>query len=85
MGNRVSHLDLDSRLDTGDDISYIAGGDLLRRAHFQTQVAHLVCLILLARIEELHFVPSAYHSVHNLEICYHTSERIEDRIEYQSL
>ena len=85
MGNGIADLYLHGRLDAGNDIAYIAGGDFLRRTHLKPQVTHLIGLVFLSGVEELHLVPSAYYSVYYLEIGYHSPERIEHRVEDQGL
>ena len=85
MSDGIADLHLHRRLDAGDDVAHIAGGHLVRRAHPQPEIAHLVGLVFLAGIEELHLVPLAYHAVDHLEVGYHTPEGIEHRVENQGL
>ena len=85
MGDGIADLHLYGRLDTGDDIAHIAGSHLVCGTHPQPEIADLIGLVFLARIEELYLVALAYHSVDHLEIGDHSAEGIEYRVENQGL
>ena len=85
MGDGIADLHLHRRLDAGDDVAHVAGGNLVRRTHSQPEVAHLVGFVFLAGVEELHLVTLAYHAVDHLEVGDDTPERIEHRVEDQGL
>ena len=85
MGNGISHLYLFRSLDTGNDIAYISRAKFIPGNQFHFQHPHLIGVILLAGIEKLHFVTFTDHSVLNLEISDNSTERVEYRVENQSL
>ena len=53
--------------------------------HLHLEHSDLICIIFLSGIEELDLVTLADGSVHNLEICDDSSERIEYRVKDKGL
>ena len=85
MGDRITDLYLDSRLDAGNDVSYASAWYLVTRIHLHLQHADLIRLIFLSCVEELDLVALADRSVDNLEVCDDSSEGIEYRVEDKGL
>ena len=85
MSDGITHLDLNGRLDTGNDISYTSARDLLARMHLHLEHTDLVRVVLLACADEFNLVTRLDGTVHHLEISDDTSERVEHRIEDKSL
>ena len=84
MRNGISHLHLFGSLDTGNNISYISRTKFVTRHHIHFQHPYFIGVILFSRIEELHLVSLANHTVFDLEIGYNSAERIKYRVENQS-
>ena len=53
--------------------------------HLHLEHTDIIGLIFLSCIEELYLVSLPDRSVHNLEVCDDTSERVEDRVEDKGL
>ena len=85
MRNGISHFHLFGSLDTGNNISYISRTKFVTRHHIHFQHPYFIGIILFSRIEELHLVSLANHTVFDLEIGYNSAERIKYRVENQSL
>ena len=85
MRNGISHLHLFRSLDTGNNISHIPRTKFVARYHIHFQHSHFIGIILFSRIEEFHLIPLANHTVFNLEISNNSTERVEYRVENQSL
>ena len=85
MCNGISHLHLFGSFDTGNYISYIPRTKFVTRHHIHFQHPYFIGIILFSRIEKLHLVALANRAVFNLEISYNSTERVEYRVENQSL
>ena len=85
MGDGVADSHLFRGLNARDDIAYIAGTDLLARAHLEFQGAHLVGVVLATGSHELDHVAAPNHPVYHLEIGDNSSEGVEDRVEDEAL
>ena len=85
MRDGVPHFHLSTRLDAGDDVTHIAGGQLFLGLHVHLQHTYLVCIVLLARVEELHHVALTNPAVHHLEVRDDAAERVENRVKDQCL
>ena len=85
MRNRITYFHFLRGFDTRDDIAHIPRTQLRTWHHFHFEHSDFIRIIFLACIEEFHFIPFTNHTVHYLEICNDTTERIEDRIENQRL
>ena len=85
VGDGVAHLDLLRVLDAADDIAHVARTQFLTGYHVHLQHAHLVGIILHARVEELHLVALADDAVDDLEVGDDASERVEHGVEDQGL
>ena len=85
VGDGVAHLDFARCLDAGYDVSYVACAQLLAGYQVHFEYAYLVSFILLAGVEELHFVPLADDAVLNLEVGDDATEGVEHRVEDECL
>ena len=85
MGDGVADSHLFRGLNTRDDIAYIAGTDLLTRAHLELQGAHLVGVVLATGSHELDHIAAPNHPVYHLEIGDNSPEGVEDRVEDEAL
>ena len=85
VGDCIAYLDFGARLDSGNDISHIAGADLLARIHIEFEHAYLVGVILLAGVHKPHTVARAHRAVHYLKVCNYSAERVEHRVKHQTL
>ena len=85
MGDGIAHFDFGTGLDAGDDIADIAGADLTARRHVETEDTYLVGVVLLAGVDEAHFVAGVHGTVDHFEIGDDASEGIEDRVENEAL
>ena len=85
MGNGISYFHLFGSFDTGNNISYIPRTKFAARYHIHFQYPYLIGIIFFPRIEELHLISFADRAVFNLEIRYNSTERVEYRVENQSL
>ena len=85
VGDGVAHLDLARSLDARDDVAHVARTQFVARHHVHLQHAHLVGLVFLARIEELHLVALADDTVLYLEVGNDAAEGVEHRVEDQGL
>ena len=85
MGDGIAHLHLLRILDTRDDIAHIARAQFLAGNHVHLQHANLVGIVFHTGIEEFHEVALTDHTVNDLEIGDNAAERIEHRVEDQSL
>ena len=84
-GDRVAHLDVRRGLDARADIPHVARPDLRAGLHLEFQHAHLVGVVLAARIEELHVVALAERAVEYAVIGDDAAEGGEHRVEDQRL
>ena len=85
MSYGITHLDLGSRLDTGNDVAHIAAAHFFGRAEPHLEDTYLVSHILLSRIEELDLVAGMDNAVLDLIVRDDAPERVEDRVENQCL
>ena len=85
MSNGITHLYLGSILDTRDDITYLTGTQFLAWNHIHLQYTDFISIIFHAGIEELHLISLTDHAILYLEIGDDTAERVEYRVENQSL
>ena len=85
MGNGITHLYLGSILDTRDDITYLTGTQFLAWNHIHLQYTDFISIIFHAGIEELHLISLTDHAILYLEIGDDAAERVEYRVENQSL
>ena len=53
--------------------------------HLHLEHTDLICRILLACAHELDLVSGLYGAVHHFEICYDSTERVEDRVKDEGL
>ena len=85
MRNGIAHLHLLRILDTRDDIAHITRTQFLTGNHVHLQHTDLIGIIFHTGIEEFHEVTLTDDTVHNLEIGDNASERVEYRVEDESL
>ena len=85
MGNRVTHFYFRTGLNTGDDITYVTGTDLLARTHVELENTYLVRVVFLTGVHKAHFIACVHRAVHYLEIGNDSTETIEDTIENEAL
>ena len=85
VGNGIPHFYFLRCLDTRNDVTYITGTQFIPRNHIHFQHTDFIGIIFLTGIEKLHLVSFTDYTVLNLEISNDTTERIEYRVENQSL
>ena len=64
MGNSVAHFDFLAGFDSGDDISYVAGGNFLSGLHVKAENTDFVGVIFLAGADEFDEVAGAERQGH---------------------
>ena len=84
-GDRVADLHVGRGLDARADVAHVAGADLVARLHLELQHAHLVGVVLAARVEELDVLALADRAVEDAEIGDDAPEGVEHRVEDQRL
>ena len=85
MGDGVAHLHLLGILDAADDVAHLTGSKFLAGYHVHLQHAHLVGIVLLTGIEELHLIARTDAAVDNLEVGNDAAERVEHGVEDECL
>ena len=68
MRDGIAHTHLRRSLDARDDVAHIARAHLLSGYHVHLQHTYLIGIILHARVEELHMVALAHHTVYYLVV-----------------
>ena len=85
MRDGIAHLDLLRGLDARDDVAHIARRQFLFRHLLQLQHANLIGIVFLSRSVELDKVVGADGAIHDAEISDDAAERVEHRVEDESL
>ena len=83
--DRIAHLDVRRSFDTRTDIAHVPGTDFVAGLHLELQHAHLVGVVLAARVEEFDMLALADRAVEDAEIGDDAPEGVEHRVEDQCL
>ena len=85
MRDRITYLDLFAGLDTRDDVAHVACVDPISRHHVKLEYAHLISVVLHARIDKLDLVALGYRAVDNLIVGNDPTEGVEDGVKDERL
>ena len=85
MCDRITYLDLFAGLDTRDDVAHVTRVDPISRHHIELEHAHLIGVVLHARIDKLDFVALGYGAIDNLIVGNDPTEGVEDGVKDECL
>ena len=85
MRDCVAHFHFRGSFDTGDDVTHIAGGDLLTRGHFEFENTYLVGVVLFAGVDKPHLVAGFHSTIDYFEIGDDAAEGVEYGVKDKAL